>query len=144
MTGITPAMLIFSGMRRRPRHGLAATIIRWRTAPGFGAAPAQHRQRRVYDEQKRDISGDRTPFARPGDRQQLLGRTGRNRGEDQEDMPLPMPRSVMSSPSHMMTPVPANHDDDHHDESQHRLVTNDSEHDWKSWPPRASKSSSSP
>ena len=23
------------------------------------------------------------------------------------DMPLPMPRSVMSSPSHMMTPVPA-------------------------------------
>ena len=34
------------------------------------------------------------------------------------DMPLPMPRSVISSPSHMMTPVPAVIDDDHHDDAE--------------------------
>jgi hypothetical protein len=33
--------------------------------------------------------------------------SGRDVDEHQQDMPLPTPRSVISSPSHMMTPCPA-------------------------------------
>ena len=54
------------------------------------------------------------------------------------DIPLPMPRSVMSSPSHMMTPVPAimttiimmN-------VRTERSLMMSYWHDWKSWPLRA-------
>ena len=41
------------------------------------------------------------------------------------DMPLPMPRSVMSSPSHMTTAVPAVMRDDHGDGHEDRLVRDD-------------------
>ena len=78
-----------------------------------------------HEEQKRDDSGDRTPLAGLADRQQLLGQTGRNRGEDQErhavaDATL---RDEFAQPHD--DAGAGHHDDDHHDEGQHRLVTND-------------------
>ena len=108
MMGITPAMLTFSGMYvlvppmvRRPTMRLAyCTGMRrcdcsTKTTQVMTTSPIAHTPRKMPQPRVRRIS----PSAD--------GKVAAMDVKISRDMPLPTPRSVMRSPSHMITVVPA-------------------------------------
>ena len=108
MTGMTPAWLTFSGMYVDVPPYIRRPIIRLAYWTGIRRCACSMKTTKKMTSRTSAITRENLPqpllilICQPS-----LGSRAMIEVKIRTDMPLPTPRSVISSPSHMTTPVPA-------------------------------------